>query len=92
MKKGKVDAARLRRVYDMSVDELEEMFIQQSGRCAICFKREDDSPQRLDLDHDHETGRVRALLCRQCNTALGLFKEDIQVMLQAIRYIKRYKN
>lgn len=55
--------------------------------CAICGA----APKKLCFDHDHETGAFRGLLCHPCNTALGLFKDDIGTMGAAIEYLKRRK-
>jgi hypothetical protein len=59
---------------------------QQRGVCAIC-KQRCKSGRRLAIDHSHETGRVRGLLCSSCNTAIGLMKEDIQRLSRAARYL-----
>lgn len=63
--------------------------IEQLGRCAICGTLEEDVPgKRLHLDHDHQSGRVRGLLCTNCNTGLGQFKDDPERLLAAIRYLR----
>jgi predicted HNH restriction endonuclease len=61
-------AKHLKRTYGMTTEEYDTMLNAQGGRCAICG----ESPlrRRLHVDHDHETGRVRGLLCSRCNTAL----------------------
>lgn len=61
----------LRRVYGITIDDFDAMVALQDGRCGIC-RRETPSEGRLGLgvDHDHETGRVRGLLCLRCNTAV----------------------
>lgn len=45
----------------------------------------------LSIDHCHTTGKVRGLLCRQCNIALGKFKEDVTILQSAIAYLKKYE-
>lgn len=47
--------------------------------------------RRLAVDHDRLTGKVRGLLCSSCNTGIGKFKDNIQIMYNAIEYIKRNK-
>ena len=67
--------------------ELDEMFRSQNGVCALCY-----TPflaQRPCVDHCHETNKVRGLLCHHCNTALGLFKDNTDVLSNAIKYLER---
>ena len=63
---------------------------KQNYSCAICGKSEKDNGQRLAIDHNHATHQVRALLCRNCNTGLGAFKDDEQLLSKAIEYLKRF--
>ena len=67
----------------LSVDDYMAMLESQGGVCAIC-KLPDPQGIRLSVDHDHVTERVRGLLCRNCNVALGLFKDD-PVRIEAAR-------
>lgn len=62
------------------------MFAAQGGRCAICG---DPPPEgrHLHVDHDHDAGDVRALLCGRCNTMLGLAREDPEILASAIAYL-----
>lgn len=62
------------------------MAIRQGGRCAIC-RREPEQGRRLAVDHDHATGEVRGLLCKACNTALGMFRDDVASLARAIGYL-----
>jgi hypothetical protein len=62
------------------------LLARQGGVCGICGK----APQEpLCVDHSHATGRVRGLLCRKCNTALGSFDDDVSVMAAGIAYIRK---
>lgn len=63
---------------------------KQNGCCAICGKTEEENGQRLALDHNHATHQVRALLCRYCNTGLGAFRDDTQLMNNAIEYLQEW--
>lgn len=71
----------------MSLEDYDIMFEEQKGVCAICHKKE-SRKEFLSIDHCHETGRVRGLLCTDCNQALGLLKDDTQVMLRAVQYLE----
>jgi hypothetical protein len=80
-------AAHLKRKFNISVSEWDEMYAEQNGRCKICHQPQDT--QRLAVDHDHETGEVRGLLCRTCNTAIGLMNDDPIILASAIKYVTR---
>lgn len=80
-----------RRKFGIGIEDYNAMFSAQGGRCAICNT---DQPTghgakngRFSVDHDHATGEVRGLLCAGCNTALGGFKDNVEVMKNAIHYI-----
>jgi len=77
--------------YNISIDEYEKLYNEQSGVCAICKKPEirvlNGRPLRLGVDHDHVTGKIRGLLCSSCNTALGLLKEDPSIFISALEYL-----
>jgi hypothetical protein len=69
------------------------MFAEQGGRCVICQLREEDTPtNRFHVDHCHETGQVRALLCHACNTSLGKMKDSPELLRRAADYIERYRD
>ena len=62
------------------------MIEEQDGRCAICGIQPDD-PESLAIDHCHENGHVRGLLCLNCNTAIGSFQDSPAIMFSAIDYL-----
>lgn len=80
--------------YKISLDDYNRMFAEQKGLCAICNNSElsihnnTGKIMRLAVDHDHKTGKVRGLLCGQCNQALGKFKDDSELILKAYNYLK----
>jgi hypothetical protein len=80
------------RYKDMSSEKYEQMLQDQNHCCKICLKHKSDEAKSLHVDHCHTTGVVRGLLCGNCNRALGLFKDNIEVLLSAINYLKSYKN
>lgn len=77
----------LLRNYGLTQEDFNKMFKDQDGRCAICFK---ESDRTLHVDHCHDTGKIRKLLCSPCNQAIGLFKEDQVIMASAIEYLSNF--
>ncbi len=82
----KLLAYKRKRLYGVDGPEFERMTVEQKGLCAICGK-----PGPLAVDHDHQTGKVRALLHRTCNSALGLLKEDFDIIIGMAKYIQLHK-
>lgn len=85
---------RLRQDHGITLVEYEELVAAQSGLCAICGlppSGETHADERLHLDHDHATGRIRGLLCRYCNTGLGLLDDDLARLAAAARYLDAVK-
>jgi len=76
--------------YGLNANEYKKMFEDQNGLCKICFK-ECISNQSLSVDHCHATGKVRGLLCKKCNTALGMLEDNISYFENAIIYLKNYE-
>lgn len=64
------------------------MLLSQQGTCAIC-NREERHGKRLSVDHDHQTGQIRGLLCSDCNFGLGNFGDDPDTLLRAVDYLRR---
>ena len=81
----------MRRLYGISLDTYNEMFAEQEGCCACCGRHQTNFTRALSIDHDHETGEVRALLCTHCNTAYGSLNEDEERIRQLLRYHKSVK-
>lgn len=75
---------KLMSLYGITLEQYDEMLEAQNGVCAIC-----ESAGRLCVDHDHETNRVRGLLCVSCNRMLGLAKDDPKVLLKGSFYLER---
>jgi hypothetical protein len=64
------------------------MFAEQKGCCAICGVHQDNVTKRFSVDHNHSTGKVRGLLCQNCNAGLGNFMDDISNLKSAIEYLE----
>ena len=77
----------LKRMFGMTPDEYEAMLAEQGGGCAICGRPPSERIS-LHVDHDHNTGRIRALLCFPCNNALGLLQESEAVVLSMLGYLR----
>lgn len=76
--------------YGITLDQYNVMLEQQKYSCAIC-KEKDNGDKRyrnLFLDHCHSTGKVRGLLCKNCNYGLGNFKDNLILFEQAINYLR----
>lgn len=86
-----------KRKYGITIDEYNLMFDKQNGLCLICGESENkigmgtDRTQMLSVDHNHETNEIRGLLCHSCNLALGNFKDKIENLENAIRYLKSFE-
>lgn len=81
----------LKAVYNMTLEDYNILVKQQNGLCAICGTVETTSnqfgPRSLCVDHDHKTGKVRGLLCSQCNHLLGNAKDNIEILQKARVYL-----
>ena len=84
----KILAKHLKHKYKMSLKEYKDLLELQSGVCAICGGTNED--KRLFVDHNHTSGKVRGLLCKKCNSAIGLFRDDIGILNEAISYLKEH--
>lgn len=76
------------RKYGITYDQYLELLDSQGGVCAICSGKErHPTKKNLSVDHCHSTGEVRGLLCGHCNTALGLFKDNVKLIEKAKEYL-----
>lgn len=88
-------ANNLRRQFGLTLADYERMGEVQQWRCAVCngfetTKDKDGGPRRMPVDHDHKTGKIRALLCTQCNRGLGLFSDSIEKLEAAAAYLRKH--
>lgn len=68
-------------------EQYTKLKLEQSGCCKICNRHESEFKIQLAADHCHKTGKVRGLLCTSCNRALGLFRDNTDVLISAIKYL-----
>ena len=83
---------KLKKAYGITLEEYNIMFEEQKGCCSICGDHQSSMLKSLSVDHCHETGRIRGLLCKNCNTSLGQFKDNIAILFKAIEYLRKFSN
>ncbi len=82
----------LRSKYNITLEEYNKMFWEQNGKCAICDNEESiidpktNKAKKLSVDHCHETGRIRGLLCGNCNRGIGLLNHNVKLIKKAALY------
>ena len=82
----------LKKFYNITLEDYDRMFKEQGGVCLICNKKETLHKRKyLCIDHNHDTGEVRGLLCSNCNRGLGSFKDSKNLLKGAIIYLDRYE-
>lgn len=87
----KEKAESMKYMYGMTFNDYDKMYKEQLGGCAICGKGIPSTWKTgVHIDHDHKTGKVRGLLCPNCNRGLGLFKENTNTLLSACEYLNRH--
>lgn len=76
--------------YGITLEDYNRMFLDQNGCCAICEKHQSEFDKRFAVDHDHETGKVRGLLCSYCNKLLGLALDKPELLIASANYLEKY--
>lgn len=77
----------LRKMYGITLEQYNEMLAKQGGVCAICGGTEKIKGRLMAVDHCHATGAVRGILCSHCNRALGFFRDDVESLKRALKYL-----
>lgn len=80
----------LQRGYGITLETYQALFESQNGLCAICGEK-CSIKRTLSVDHNHQTGTVRGLLCHKCNTAIGFLGENIGRLQNVIDYLNKYQ-
>lgn len=88
--------AYYKRNYGIDDATLDQMKKDQDYKCYLCHSEgfligKNNHNEKLAVDHDHDTGKVRKLLCHNCNRALGLFKDNPELMRKAASYVEEHK-
>lgn len=85
----KVKHKRLMSAFGITLDQYNEMLAKQNHACAICGMTDQSNPKVFPhVDHCHATGKIRGILCSNCNMALGKFKDDTSLLYSAISYLQ----
>ena len=79
----------LKRMFGMSIEEYDKKLGDQGGGCKLCGL-ECISGKRLAVDHDHKTGKIRDLLCNNCNAGLGKFQDNPELLIKAADYLRKH--
>lgn len=81
----------LRWKYSISLEDYDAMLVSQGGGCAICglTAEEESHYSVLPVDHCHTTGAIRGILCQKCNSGLGFFRDNKELLQQAIVYLSK---
>jgi hypothetical protein len=79
---------RLKHRFGINLDIFTEMYEKQNGRCYLCEKKIEGKD--VKVDHNHQTGKLRKLLCHNCNTSLGLLGENLKIFYKCIDYLKEH--
>lgn len=89
--KSKARAQHLKRTYGLTEEGYNQLFTEQNGKCKCCGKHQSELKRPLYVDHDHETKKVRGLLCHKCNVAIGLVDENTVTLNEMIKYLEHFK-
>lgn len=82
----------LKKRYGITPEEFDEMLAGQNGACAICETTEPEGRYGVfAVDHDHQTGKVRGILCSKCNSALGQMGDNEEGVLKFLHYLQSSK-
>ncbi len=77
----------LKKFYGLTVEQYDQMRAEQANVCAICQTHPTAKKGSFHVDHNHNTGKIRGLLCHNCNVGLGVFKDDTALLTKAIEYL-----
>lgn len=77
--------------YGINLEQYNEMFAQQEGKCLLCDRHQSEFKKALAVDHDHQTGKVRSLLCDNCNKGIGCLQVNIEILKKAVAYLESHQ-
>lgn len=91
-KKYGMDRYHIKSKYGLSIEDYQELLQKQNSICPICKRTLIDRQNMPHVDHDHTTNKIRGILCGNCNMGLGNFKDNIESLKRAIKYLEENKN
>ncbi|AFC22025.1 endonuclease VII [Cronobacter phage vB_CsaP_GAP52] len=87
--------SHIKRTFGLEWDEYQALIKKQDNKCAICGEAETATVRgkvkELAVDHDHDTGKARGLLCSKCNVMIGMSQENPAILASAINYLDKYR-
>lgn len=83
---------RLVNRYGININEYNEMLSSQEGKCLLCERHRSEFKKALAVDHDHNTGKVRGLLCDHCNKGIGCLQDNVTILQKAISYLQKHQS
>ena len=87
----KVRNKQLMYKYGITLDDFNKMLEEQDFSCALCGTKDAGRNGTFNVDHCHETGKVRSLLCHSCNTGLGKFQDNPELLRKAAGYVEQHR-
>lgn len=79
--------------YGITLEDYDRMLLEQDGKCAVCGTTDTRNGKgRFDIDHNHETGQVRGLLCGKCNRGIGMLDDSIDRVTQVLSYLMSFES
>ena len=80
----------IKKKYGITKDEYQVLLKSQNNSCSICYVDflARDTKRKPHIDHDHETGKIRGILCGPCNMGIGQLKDSIEIVESALKYLK----
>ena len=88
--KDKTRNYSLKRNYGITLEQKQQIYVKQNKKCAIC-PRYIETVNSACVDHEHTTGKIREILCRKCNSALGLLQDNPEICFAAGNYILKHR-
>jgi len=85
---------QLKKKYGITPEDYTRMLEEQGGICKICGTDDPKGPHKIktfSIDHCHDSGSVRGLLCNRCNRALGMFEDDLELLNKVTKYLNDFK-
>lgn len=89
--KQRIRAFKKKLSHSFTLEDYKSMLDSQNSKCKIC-NNPLIKPKDIALDHCHKTGKVRGILCRYCNTGIGMLQDDTRILQNAIKYLKEFNN